>query len=106
MLLCKLTARAAANHSARASCLSVTIGHWTRLLASSFWFPVGASRCPDQRAERDVTPGVTSSEFGEREALRKLSVEDNAGGKKKRLGDEFSQHEARRQSYHTGEDVI
>ncbi|KAB5567494.1 hypothetical protein PHYPO_G00233420 [Pangasianodon hypophthalmus] len=81
MLLCKFTTRAASNQSVRASRLSVPIGRWIRLLASSFWFPVGASRCPAQRAERDVTPGVTStaehsSEFGEREAKGKKRREE------------------------------
>lgn len=108
MLLCKSRVRAAANQSPRASCLSVIIGRWTRLLASSFWFPVGASRCPDQRAERDVTPGVTSSESGGKEAGRKVSVVKGKCGKRNGLEKSFflSQHETRSQSYHTGADVI
>lgn len=102
MLLCEFTTSAAANQSAHTSCFSATIGRWTRLLASRFWFPVGASRCPNQRAERDVTPGVTSNEFGERDKLGKTQFGRKCG---KRNGLERSFPNTR-QPYHTGADVI
>lgn len=105
MLLCKFTARAAANQSARAS---VSLSH--------YWSLDSAARerllvsCRREQVSRS-TGGTWRHTGGYQQRVwRKRSWEKTQCGwkcgKRSGFGEEFSQHEARRQSYHTGADVI